>query len=113
MRKLLYGLEHDDHHNGGAVGVGNDPAGPYERVGGVAFRHYKGNVGVHPECAGVIYHYGAVTGDSIREFTGSSGAGGGERNVDIFEVVVVAQEFDFDLLAAECILAAGAALRAE
>ena len=113
VREILDGLEDDHHHDGGTVGIGDDAAGTYESVGGIALGHYERNVGVHAESAGVVDHDRTVLGDGLSELLRSAGSGGSKRNVDILEIVVVLEKLDREILALELVGAAGAARRAE
>lgn len=95
------------------LGVGDDAARTVLGVGGVDFGHYQGYVGVHAEGAGVVYHHGSVFGDGLGELFRCACACGSESDVHTFKVIVVLQEFDLDLFAAEGIFGTGAAFRTE
>ena len=75
VRELLDGLKHHYHHDGGAVGVGDNAARAVEGVGGVALGDNQGHVVVHAEGAGVVDHDGAILGDVWRELFGDTGTG--------------------------------------
>ena len=82
-------------------------------VGGIDFGYDQRYVGIHAEGAGVVYHHGSVLGDGFGEFFRCACACGSESDVHTFKVIVVLQEFDLDLFAAEGIFGTGAAFRTE
>ena len=51
MREFLDWLEDNDHHDGGAVGVGNDVSRAVECVLGIALGYNEGHIVVHAESA--------------------------------------------------------------
>ena len=99
VAEALEALEDDYHHDGGAVGVGDDAPRAAEGVFGVAFGDDEGHVIVHAEGGGVVYHDG--------------GSGTGEGDVDVAEVVIVLEQAHFEFLPAEGVSLSGAAGRAE
>ena len=114
MAEALDGLQGHDHHDGGAVGVGDDAARAVEGIGGVALGHHEGHVFVHAESRRVVDHHCTVFRDVGGKFLRSARACGGEGDVYAPEVFrLVAQFLDGVLLAAKFVLPACAALRAE
>ena len=113
VRELFNGLKHNNHHDGGAVGVGNDAAGTVERVLGIALGHNQGHIGVHAEGRAVVNHHSAILGDGLGKLQTGVASGTGEGNVHILEVVVVLQQLYLNLLSTEIIFGAGTAGRAE
>ena len=111
--KGLDGFQDDHHHDGRAVGVGDDAAGTHQGVFGIALGNDEGHVRIHPERAGVVDHHGAVLGDGVGEFHGRAGTGRDEGIIDALEIVIVLQEPDFEFLAAETVFAARTACRPE
>ena len=103
-------MECDDHHDGGAVRVGDDSAGTVQRIGGVALGHDERHVLVHAEGGGVVNHDGTEASDVGCKLFGSACAGGGEGDVHVFEVVVVLEQFHFHFLTAEDIFSSCASL---
>ena len=101
VREVVQGLECHDHDDGGAVGVGDDVARGDEGVLTVDLGHHQGHIVVHAEGAAVVDHDAAVLGDGGGELAGGPCAHGDEGDVDVLEVVVVLQEFDDVVLAAE------------
>ncbi len=67
-------MKHDYHHDGSAVGVGDNASRAVEGVGRVALGDYQGDVVVHAECAGVVDHDGAIFCDVGSELFGHAGA---------------------------------------
>ena len=51
VRKLLDGFEYHYHHDGGAIGIGDDSSRRIEGILRVALGHYKRNILIHTECA--------------------------------------------------------------
>ena len=108
------GLKGNDHHDGGAVGVGDDAARPIERIGSVAFGHDQRHIGVHAESRSVVDHDSAVARDVGCKLLACVAAGAGESDVDVLEVVgVVAKFTHHDVLVAKTISRAGATARTE
>ena len=96
------------------LGVGDDAARTIECIRGVAFGNDEGHVLIHAESAGVVDHHGAVAGDVFGEVARDAGAGAGEGDVDVAEVVGVVAEFTYRHVAiAETIDFAGATFRTE
>ena len=113
MREVLDRLDHHDHHNGGAVGIGDDSAGTHEGVGGVALGHHERDVGIHTESAGIVDHHGSVFGDGLGKLLGGAGAGGSEGDVYALEIVIVLEKLDGKVLALELVGGSRTAGRAE
>ena len=113
MTDTLQGLEAHDHHDGRAVGVGDDATGSVEGILSVALGHHEGNILVHAECGAVVYHHGAVFGDGFGKVLGGAATGADKSYVYSFEVIVVLQQTDRIVLAAEGISASGAAFAAK
>ena len=113
MRQLLNRLQDDDHHDCGAVRVGDDATWTLQRVSGVDLRHYQWHVVVHTEGAGVVDHHSAVLRDRVRKLLTRTSTGRGEGDVHTLEVVVVLQKFHLIVLAFEVVKAAGTTCRAE
>ena len=63
VAQLFEGFQGNHHHDGGAVGVGNDAARTRQGIFGVAFRHHQGNVFVHAEGRRVVDHDSAKLRD--------------------------------------------------
>ncbi len=79
-------LHDDDHLDGGAVGVGDDPLVPVDVVG-VDFGHDQRDLGVHAPGRGVVHDDAArVAGDGGELLRGAA-AGGEEGQVDAFEAI--------------------------
>ena len=113
VAELLKSFERYNHHDGGAVGVGDDAARSYEGVLSVAFGHNKGYIFVHAEGRRIVNHHSAVAGDVFCVLLGNACAGRGEGDVYAFEIVAVLEEFYGVFLAAEHVFSTGAALRTE
>ncbi len=75
VAELFNGLEYHYHEDGGAVGVGNDAARTHQGIRRIAFRHHQGDILVHAEGAGIVYHYAAVLGNIGGKLLGGAGSG--------------------------------------
>ena len=53
-RRVVQRLQGDDHLDGAAVGVRDDPLGPSRQGRRVHLRHHEGDVGIHPPGARVV-----------------------------------------------------------
>ena len=60
MADILDALQYHNHHDSGAVWIGNDSLGTNQCVLGIALGHYEGYVGVHAECRTVVNHHGSI-----------------------------------------------------
>ena len=113
VAELLDGLQHYNHHDGGAVGVGDDATGAVEGVLGIDLGHYQWHVLVHAEGAGIVNHHRAVLGDGLGKLLGSAATGRNEGYIYIAEVVVVLEQLDFVLFTFESVFGTCAALGAK
>ena len=113
VAETLQRLQNHDHHDGGAVGVGDDAARTVQGVLSVALGHHQGHVVVHAEGRAVVNHHTAVFCDVGGKFLAGAGTGTGEGDVDVLEVIVVLQQLHLQFLATEGVCSAGTALRAE
>ena len=101
VRDFLQWLKHHDHHNGGAVGVGNDATRTVQRILGIALGHHQGYIVVHAESAGVVNHHSTILRDGLGKLLRRAGTSRGEGNVDILEIVVMLEQLHSQLLTAE------------
>ena len=101
VRDFLQWLKHYDHHNGGAVGVGNDTTRTVQCILSVALRHYQGYIVVHAEGTGVVNHHSTILCDGLSKFLRRAGTSRGEGDVDILEIVVMLEQLHCQLLTAE------------
>ena len=108
MRQLVDGLEHHNHHDGGAVGVGDDVAGTVERVLGVPLRHHEGHILIHAESAGVVDHHSTILGDGLSKLQAGAATSRCQGDVHVLKVVVVLQEFHLVLFTTEVVFRSGA-----
>ena len=69
VAQLLERLQHDDHHDGGAVRVGNDAAWALAGILSVALGHHEGHIVVHAESTRIVDHHAAVAGDVVSILT--------------------------------------------
>ena len=113
MRQVFKGLQGNNHHDCGAVGVGDDAARTYKSILGIAFGHNQRHIIVHAERAGIVYHYGSVLRYGLGKFLAGATSGTCEGNVNALEVVVVLQELHSYFLATESVFASRTSLTAE
>ncbi len=113
MADVLKCLKGYNHHNSGAVGIGDYTTWTLEGISGIAFGDDEGDVLIHAEGAGIVYHDGSIACDGLGIITADAGTGTGECDIYATEIVVVLKETDFYLLASECVLGSCAALTAE
>ena len=67
VAEMLERLQHYNHHDSGAVRVGDDAARTVQSVLGVALGHNQWHVVAHAESRRVVDHHGAVLGDGLGE----------------------------------------------
>ena len=112
VAQTLDGLEGNNHHNGGAVGVGNDATRTLQRIGGVAFGHHEGDIVFHTEGTGIVDHHRAIFGDVFGKLYGRATACASKGDIDVFEIVgVVAKFAHHNLLSAKFVGLSRAAFR--
>ena len=84
-RGVVQRLERDDHLDGRAVGVGDDPLGASGDVVGIDLGHDQRDVGVHPEGARVVDDHGAGRGGDRAPFAGDARRRAREHDLDARE----------------------------
>ena len=89
VAQLLKGLQHNNHHDSGAVGVGNDTARTIVSVSGIAFGDYQRDVVVHTEGTGIVNHDTTILRYGLCKLLRCTGTGRGEGNIDILEIIIM------------------------
>ena len=113
VRDVLQRLQYDHHHDGGAVGIGNNAARTVQCILGIALRNHQGNIFVHAESAGVVNHHSTILGDGLGKLFRSASTGRGEGNVYVLEVVVVLEQLHGQFLATKSVFGTGRAFTAK
>ena len=104
MADVLNALQYHNHHDGGAVWIGNDSLWTNERILGIALGYYEGYVGVHAECRTVVNHHGTVLRDVGCKLLRCATTCRSEGDIYALEVLgVVLELLDNDILATEVI----------
>ena len=110
VAELLQGLQHNHHHDGGAVGIGDDATGTLQGIGGIALGNHQGYIIIHTEGTAVVNHHAAVLGDGLGKLLRRAGTGRGKGDVDVLEVIVVLKQLHRQFLATERVLSTGRTL---
>ena len=111
--ELLNRLQHHNHHDGRAVGVGDDATWTHKGILSINFRHDEWHVGIHSESAGIIYHHSTILGDGLCKLLACATTCRSEGDIHILKVIVMLKELHLILLSLEGVLAAGTTLRAK
>ena len=99
MTQVIDWLQNYYHEYGRAIRVRYYVPRVIQCVFRINLRHHQRHVCIHSECAAVVYHYRAEFSYGVGIFNGSACACGSKSDVDSFEVVVVLQLLDDDVLA--------------
>ena len=103
MAQIVDGLEHNNHHDSGAVGVGNNATWTVEGILGIHFGNYQGYIVAHTECTRVVDHHGTILGDGFGKLLRGAAACRCKGDVDVFEIVVMLKQFDGQFFSTKCV----------
>ena len=97
--RVVQGLEHHYHLDGGTVGIGNDALMLFQGLR-IDFRHHQGTALVHAPGRGIVHHHATGMGGVRRELRGCAAAGGKDGQVDAVKDIFL-QLFHREFLLAE------------